>query len=388
MWACCYNPPTDYHIMTAPSPYSIHNPNLQLVWDSTSLRALQFCPRSYQYGMLQGWRGSAVDLEFGIYFANGVETYKNARLDGLSRDDAQLLALRKVVEESWLDHYLPRSQEEQDTGYPWGGTYEAQWRCEGTEPYKNKKGNKAKCPYSHKGIWHPAPAPHTCGECGSATETVVRYQPGDKIKNRHSLVRLIVWYIEEQSEDMSSGMHPYKFPNGKAAVELSFKYPLQLKNKYGETYILAGHLDSIMTNGVENFISDNKSTKNTISAAYWKQFSPNTQVDIYDMSGSLLYPELNLKGVLIEAAQIMIDGARFASQPFYRNESQRQELLDDLTFWINLAEKFAEENYWPMNRVNCKMCAYNGICNKEPAKRDMYLKADFKQQKWNPLLER
>lgn len=384
----------------APSPYSIHNPNLQIVWDSTSLRALQFCPRSYQYGILQGWRGSAVDLEFGIYFASGVETYKKARLDGATRDEAQLLALRKVVEDSWLDSG-ERCEVCQDgpdctvcelpmepIGTPWGGTYESQWRCQGTQPYKNKKGNKAKCPYSHKGIWHPAPAPHTCGECGSDTETATRYLPGDKTKNRHTLVRLIVWYVEEQAEDMSSGIHPYKFPNGKPAVELSFKYPLPLKNKYGEPYILSGHLDSIMTNGVENFISDNKSTKNTIGLSYWKQFSPNTQVDIYDMSGSLLYPELNIKGVLIEAAQIMQEGARFAAQPFYRNESQRQELLDDLTFWLSLAEKFAEDGHWPMNRGNCKICTFQGICSKEPAKRDMYLKADFAQRKWNPLEER
>jgi len=54
------------NLVSAPSPYSPTIPNLQIVWDSTSLRALQFCARSYQYGILHGWRGSAVDLEFGI----------------------------------------------------------------------------------------------------------------------------------------------------------------------------------------------------------------------------------------------------------------------------------------------------------------------------------
>ena len=372
--------------MSAPSPFSQHKPKLQIVVDSTSIGALQQCARFYQLAILEGYRGSKVDLEFGGYFAKGVEIFKKARAEGKSRDEAQLLAVKEVVEGSWVETANDAAFDV--GGYPWGGNYEAQWRCLGTSPYKNAKGNKAKCPWSHKGKWHPEPAPNTCGECGSDTETVRRYNPGNPAKNRHTLVRLMAWYCEEQPENLSSGLHTYVFPNGKPAVELSWKLPLPFQNKYGETYILAGHLDSIMTNGLETFVSDNKTTKNALLKTYWKRYEPNTQVDIYDLAGSLLFPELGLRGVMIEAAQTLVDGARFGSHIFYRTEAQREELLNELGWWLGQAERHAEENYWPMNRKNCAMCPFQGICSKPPSERERYLKADFNVEHWNPLEER
>ena len=378
--------------MNAPSPFSLHNPNLQVAWDSTSLRALMFCPTFYKKSIIDGYVQSAVDLEFGIYFATGAETYKKARLDGKSRDEAQLIALKRVIWDSWIRDIYPIGPSGGDIaegdGYPWGGTYQEQWRCTGTEPYKNNKGNKAKCPWSHKGKWFPDFAPSTCGTCGSPTETERQYVPGNKYKNRHTLIRLLAWYIEEQPEDLNVGLAPYKFPNGQPAVELSGKMPLPFTTKQGEPYIICVHLDSIMVNGDEKFISDNKTTKNALTNMYWKQFAPNVQVDTYDLVGSVLFPQLNIKGVIIEAAQTMVEGARFGSQPFYRNEEQREEFLRELEWWIKQAEQFAEDDYWPMNRTNCKMCIFQSVCSRSPQKREEYLKADFTIRKWNPLIER
>lgn len=368
---------------TAPSPYSETIPNLQIAWDSTSLRALQFCPRSYQYGILQGWRGSAVDLEFGIYFASATEVYAKARIAGMSKTQATLDAVRRVVIDSWI------ADDIYGDGHPWGGAYEEQWHCLGTKKYKNAKGNAAKCPYSHKGKWFMGEGPSCCGECGSETETQRRWLPADKHKNRHTLVRLVAWYCEEQPEDYSTGgLKPYAFPDGTPAVELSFKLPLPWKSPAGEQYIFAGHMDAIKTHGVDPFVTDNKTTKSYLGAAYWKQFAPNGQVDGYDLAGTLLFPDLGIKGVAIEAAQVTQEGARFATQVFYRTEGQREETLHEIGWWIKQAERFAEENYWPMNKTNCKMCVFNGICSKDPAMRDRYLKADFHQKRWNPLQER
>jgi hypothetical protein len=368
--------------MTTPSAYSPHNPNLQLVWDATSLRALQFCPRYYKYGIVDGYRGSAVDLEFGILFASAIETYKKARLEGKSKQDATLLALRVVVENSWS------KPDEHGDSYPWGGYYEEQWRCTGTEPYKNKAGNKAKCPWSHKGKWVPGDGPHTCGECGSDTESERRYVPGNNNKNRHTLVRLVGWYCEDQPEQMDAGFVPIHLASGKPAVELSFKLPLPFKTKQGEPFILAGYLDSIMEAGNERWIADNKTTKATLSAPYWKQFAPNVQVDTYDLAGSLLFPSENIKGVAIEAAQTLVGSAAFGLQLFRHDDTQREEFLNEIGWWLALAEKMAEDNFWPMNRANCKICPFNGVCSKPPARREEYLKADFEVSKWNPLEER
>lgn len=354
--------------------------NLQIVWDATSLRQLQFCPRSYQYGILQGWRNSAVDLEFGIYFANACERYAKSRLLGLSKSEATVSALQLVVEESWL----PEDK-------PWGGQYLNEWHCTGEKPYRNSKGNKAKCPYSHKGKWFPGDGPTCCGECGSKTITERHYLPDNDRKNRETLIIAVAYYCFEQPEQPGTGgLFPIAFPDGTPAVELSFKLPLPYTAPDGNTYTLAGHMDGIKSfSPAESFITDNKTTVSYLGATYWKQYSPNIQVDIYDLVGSMLYPELNIKGVAIEATQLVASGsARFATHPFYRTEAQREETLTEIGWWLREAEGYVENNYWPMNKTNCKMCAFNGICSKDPAQRERYLKADYVQKRWDPSIER
>jgi len=368
----------------AESPFSAVNPRLQTAWDATSFGALMYCPRYYQLTIQKGWRGSMIDLDFGILVHSAFETFWKARLDGLSRYDAMLKATR------WA---LDNSGRRTDDGkwVPWGGTYVEQWHCLGTEPYKNDKGNKAKCPYSHKGKWFMAPAPTTCGECGSATETVENWLPTEPRKNRHTLIRLVVWYCEEQPETLEEGLVPYQFPDGTKALELPFRLPLPWKAPTGENYIVCGYLDKLAMWNKEGFTVDTKTTYKTPGKAFFESFSPNIQFDIYDLTGSILYPELNLKGLIVDAAQTMVGGARFAMRPLYRSEVQREELMTDLRWWLDIAEQLAAqpEGYdYPMNRRQCWGCDFKGICSKDPDKREMYLKADFKKAHWNPLEER
>lgn len=385
----------------APSPFSKLNPKLQIAWDSTSLSALMRCPRQYEYSILNGWRQTEdrVDLEFGGFFASSAETYKKGRLNGLSKEMATVEALRYVLSATWKD------------GKPWGGRWEAMWHCTGTEPYKNAKGNKAKCPYSHKGVWLPGTAPDTCGECGSPTEVKTQWLSDNKAKDRHTLVRLVAWYCDDQPETVADGAYPYAFPNGQPAVELSFQMPLPwrapgnlefvkweakdgndggslIKKLPGEPYILCGHLDSIMQFGEEKFISDNKTTKKALGQSYFAAFSPHIQMDVYDLAGSILYPSLGLRGVMIEGAQTLTEGARFGLGIQYRTDALRNELLGDLRYWLSQAEKFAEEDHWPMNRASCYLCPFKSVCSKDPQMRQQYLEANFVKQPWNPLAER
>lgn len=381
----------------APSPFSAYIPKLQTAWDATSLKSLMTCPRQYQYSILEGWRPAQdkVDLEFGGYFASSVERYKKARVAGKSKAEATAIAVRYVVEASWGEDG------------PWGGRYEEMWHCTGSEPFRNAKGNRAKCPYSHKGSWFPAPGPGVC-TCGSHTESERQWIGNDRVKDRYTLVRLVAWYCDEQPELAEDGAVPYVFPNGQPAVELSFKIPLPWKvllkegqpythqdgasdyfpAEYGETYILCGHLDSIMSYGDEHLVADNKTTKNMMGAQYFAAFHPNIQMDVYDLAATTLYPSLKIKGVMIEAAQTLTEGARFGVGISYRSDPQREELLGDLRYWIGQAEKFAQDNHWPMNRANCYLCPFKVVCSKDPDSRQRYLEAAFVKHPWNPLEER
>ncbi len=365
----------------APSPFSAHNPKLQVAWDSTSLGALMFCPRYYQHTILEGYRGSKADLEFGIYIHAAGEEYDKLLLEGKSWEDAQRGAVRKALEVSSI-------YDDEGNWKPWSGEWVEVWHCKGEEPYKNAKGNAAKCPYSHKGKWFPAPGPSTCGECGSDTEHEVHWYPYEdyKVKNRMTLIQTIVWYCEEYKDDHP--VKPYIFPDGTPAVELSFAVPIDYHNKYSEEYQVCGHLDGVVSFGDEYFIRDRKSTKSTLSKSHFAGFSPNIQFDIYDLFGSIIFKDLHISGILVDAMQVMVGGSRFVLKPLYRSNERREELIEDIHYWLDQAEGYAEKNYWPMNRRNCWICGFKEICAKDPSSRKMYLEAGFEKSFWNPLEER
>ena len=353
------------------------NPRLQVAWDSTSLGALQFCPRYYKYAHLDGWSGSTIDLEFGVHAATGFELYQKARLNGDTKDQALFKVVRAVLSATWKD------------GKGVMGRYENQWKCTGTTKYKNKKGNAAICPYAHKHAWFPEPYPQECGECGSPTRRQRNYIPETPAKNRHSLLRLLVWYIDEQPEDLDDGLRPYVFPDGTAAVELSFRVPLPWKSPYGDQYLLTGHNDYLGAFGPEIWTVDNKTTTKSLTTKFWEGYSPHYQIDTYDLTAALAYPNLDIRGVMLDAAQVTTDGARFGRHPFYKTDAQREEHLTMIEYWIRQAEYFAEKDFYPMNKRNCWLCPFKNVCNKDPEQRDRYLNEGFlKREIWNPLVPR
>lgn len=363
------------------NPFTTKLPKLQRALDATSLNAVQFCPRYYQQSIIDGWRERGNnDLEFGGFFASAVETYKKARLEGKTKHDATLLSLRYAIEATWSEEH----------GY-WSGTYETAWRCTGTEPYRNSKGNRAKCPWSHKGEWFPEPSPDVCGSCGSKTEVQRQWVPCCT-KDRYALVRLVAAYCDAQPASTDEGgLFPIAFPDEQStpAVELSFRYPLPWMTPDGEPYIACGHIDSLVQFGGENFIADNKTTTKTLNKRYWDTYSPNTQVDLYDLTGSVLWPGLELQGVIIEGAQITKTvGAQTGLGIMRRSEAQREEFLRDLEYWISQLEHFAVNDYWPMNRRNCWICSFKQVCSAEPDRREAILAENFDKRHWNPLEER
>jgi hypothetical protein len=227
-----------------------------------------------------------------------------------------------------------------------------------------------------------------CGVCGSSTETERRWVSNDPAKDRYTLIRAVVWWCDDQPEGALDGPVPYAFPDGTPAIELSIPITLPWLAPTGERYVLTGYLDSIDVLGEEHFISDNKTTKKTLNRQYWKQYSPNVQVSTYDLIGSVLFPDLNLRGVRIDAVQTLVGGARFGTQVFYRSDKLREEYLQDIEYTIREAERYAKDNYWPKREANCALCQFNAVCSKEPAERERYLKGNFQVRKWNPLRER
>lgn len=359
----------------SPTQWSPKVPSLQLAWDASSLYALMFCPRYYDLTIRQGWRGDSTDMEFGTLAHGAMEKFDRALLEGKDFDAAQEEA---VV---WALH--ASGERLNDTWKPWGGAYYDAWKCSGENKYRPK--STKKCPNSLKAFWGLGSGPGTCPECGSQIVRDVRWVAKKPGKDRPALIRLIVWWTEDLR---TMPIKAILRPDGQPATEVHFKVALPFHAKTGEPFWLCGHMDGWCEWGGDKYVRERKSTKSALGAAYWDGFSPNAQVDTYDLVANLLAPEYKFRGVVVEAAQTLESGARTGHHICYRTPDQRAEWLREIERWLRKAEEYARDEYWPMARSQCKFCALKKICSKDPGKRETFLAADFKKQPWNPLEER
>jgi hypothetical protein len=291
--------------------FSKIQPKLQLVWDSTSLSELLFCPRRYELRILEHWVPveESEHITFGLNFHSALEAFDKARVGGVPYEEAMLLATR------------------------------------------------------------------------TALRNTRRWQSTNKNKNRFTLVRTVVWYIDHYGAD-----DPAKVlvVNGEPAVEVSFRLPLHLTSSNDEEFVLAGHLDGIIQFGSEQYttIRERKTTKNTIGNDYFRRFSPDTQVSVYTFASHVILPEPALR-VMIDAAQVAVNFSRFQRGFTHRTPAQLDEFLKNLKYWLSQVELYAQTNYWPQNTRNCFMCPYQNVCGKDPSVREEYLKTNFIKRQWN-----
>lgn len=325
----------------APSPF-LPNTNIRYAWDSTCLGALKICPRLYFYQYIEGWssEGESIHLRFGTEYHKALEDFDRRMAEGWERESA----VRSVVHELMI-----RTSD-----------------------------------------W----APDQESRAG-------------KYKNRASLVRTVVDYLDHYADDAAQ---TYVKADGAPAVELSFRFELEwgpgagLKVNESQTgpaipaesqpYLLCGHLDRVVTFSDDLFVADRKTTTSTLSSHYFQQWSPHNQMSLYTLASQVIL-DSPVKGVIIDAAQITIEGSRFVRGITYRTPDQLDEWLFDLRVLLAQAEAYATEGYWPMNDVSCTMyggCRFQEVCSKSPAVREQFLKSRFSKldenARWNPLRPR
>lgn len=380
------------------------NPRLQLVWDASSLKVLEKCPTRYLYSVVEGWRRpDNPHLDFGSLFQEAIEWFQLARLRGNSVHEATLVMLRHAIQ-------ISGRYNEIEGGYdwrPWGGEYRHEWRCTGTTPFKNERGNRAKCPRSHAGKWfeigtemgvwqmHPEDGGEYCALCDSPIERRLHYTPDHPSKHRLNLVRALLLFASGQRE--TGGLQPYAFPDGTPAVEINVTVPIGFKSKRHrrpdgsytprEDFMVAINLDEINTWRSRFYPTDNKTSKNPLNTNYWKQFSPNTQMDLYDLMTTVALPDLDYGGIAVRATQVTKENVDTRTRLITKTEGQRQEMWRDLHYWIGQAERFAAEGRWPRNRSDCGMCDFNGVCDSDEEFRQQHLEAEFvKRGPWDPII--
>ena len=315
--------------------FSAQTPGLQLAWDSTSLGALKTCPRYYFYLNVLG-------------FASRVESAH--LVFGLEFHAALELYDRKKAE--GFDHNAcVLAAVRQALVKTWNFKLQRPWASD--EP----------------------------------------------TKTRDTLIRSIVWYLDQFSEDpLATAI----LSNGKPAVELSFQIDgLGLESSKGEEFKLCGHLDRVAYWQGKPWIVDRKTTKGSIGTEYFQKFKPDNQMSLYSVAGSIIFPE-PIDGVIIDAAQTLVKSTKFQRGFTYRSTDERQEWLYETSVWLKVAETYAEAQYWPQNDKSCGMfssydgehdtwkggCPFRPICGQDPVYRNKHLEALYDRRVWNPLVTR
>lgn len=319
--------------MTA-APSHFDDTGAQFAWDSTSLKWAVTCQRYYYFQMLLGYRGEkSVHLIFGGHYAAALEQYHKACADGATHDEALVAVVKSALTNSWV-HNKTRE------GVPIPGTGHAQT---------------------------------------FDSET----------KSRESLIRSIVWYLEENK---TSEFRTHILANGKAAVEFSFTVD------FADGFVYSGHIDRVLRYGDDFFIQDQKTTSQNLSPYYFAQFSTDIQMSGYTFAGRIIY-SIPIKGVMIDAARIQPSYTQFLRGFTYRTEGTLNEWRDvmllEITSIREATQRWRQDGDPSVFRPNFTACGnYGGcpfrpVCSVAPSLRERMLRGNYdKAEIWNPLSRR
>lgn len=214
---------------------------------------------------------------------------------------------------------------------------------------------------------------------------------GDSNKNRHTLLRSIIWYLDKYGQDDS--FRTVVLANGKPAVELSFRFDSGYTfDSTRERVLFCGHFDRLAVFNDDFYVPDIKSTYHAIDASYFAKFTPDNQFSMYTLAGKVAF-SVPAKGVVLDAVQVLVNGTRFQRALVPRTDQQVQEWLADSYQVLSEMEHSALTGHWRQNDKAChnqygRPCDFREVCTRPPAAREQWLKAAYGKRIWDPLQRR
>lgn len=217
-----------------------------------------------------------------------------------------------------------------------------------------------------------------------------------RTKNRLTLVRTLVWYLDQFGRE--DPLQTILLSNGRAAVELSFKFSSGFTAPTSEPITLCGHLDRLAELNGQTYVCDIKTTSRSLGASFFAQFNPDNQFSLYTLAGRVAF-QTPVAGVIVDACQILPTESKFERQPLLRAEAQVNEWLRDTGYWLGLMSRCAETGVWPQNDKSCNHyhsadgvnfggCPYRPVCSRPPAARQKWLETDYVREAWDPAIAR
>jgi hypothetical protein len=209
------------------------------------------------------------------------------------------------------------------------------------------------------------------------------WEPEHKNKTRSNLVRSVLWYLEHFGNDNAATV---RLSNGKPAVELSFRLPVD------NGLILCGHLDRVVhwPQAGGDFVMDRKTTSGALGSYYFDQYKPHNQMSLYSFAGAAILSS-PIKGVVIDAVQVGATFSRYARGLTYRTQDELDEWLRETYYWVQKVHASVDEDYWPANDKSCHHyggCVFRKVCGAAPQVRKQILDSDYEVRPWNPLESR
>jgi len=304
------------------SAFSPTLPGLQIAWDSTSMGTFKECRRKYYYSIVLGWQPR--ELSVHLFFG-------------------QIYHFALEV----YDHAKARGAD-------------------------HDEGTRLAVRAALKATWDKAKKKPWISDHST--------------KNRLTLVRTVVWYLEQFKADP---LVTLRLEEGSPAVELSFRFQTHFKSQSGDPFLICGHLDRVARlEGLDQlWIVDRKTTQYSIDSAYFSKYSPDNQMSTYDFAGGIIY-SYPIQGVIVDAAQVLVTLSRFERGFVPRSKSQREEWYITFGQYVKEAEQAAKEQNWPMNDKACGHyggCPFRPVCGRPPEAREEWLRAAYVQRVWDPL---
>jgi len=199
--------------------------------------------------------------------------------------------------------------------------------------------------------------------------------PHDPIKNRETLVRSFVWYVDEYATD-----EVYRLPDGSAGVELSFEIDIS------DDVIFCGHLDKVIRIDGDLYIADQKTSKTALSSWFFRQFEMSDQMAMYSFAAKHLLGS-PIRGVIIDGVQITLGYTVFQRSTVHYPLEKLEEWLED-TLWHIEQHDGVPRRRW----TSCGLyggCRMRSVCTQVPSLREHYLNGDFlKTGPWRPEIKR
>jgi hypothetical protein len=213
---------------------------------------------------------------------------------------------------------------------------------------------------------------------------------GDTARTKETLVRAVVWYLDQFWEDKAETI---TLPNKAPAVEYHFRLPFM--NHAGLGVFLCGHIDRMVKWQGKAYVCDYKTSKYPLDGKFFDKFKPSTQMPLYVTASHLVADTLHdlpsADGVIIDGIQLGVNFCRYARNVVHFSLEEINEYIESLQYWIRLAMDTSRAGFFPPNEESCDKyggCHFRDICSKPPARREAYLKGNFKTQVWNPLTSR